>query len=110
MAIEKIENYQKPAKVNPYVEDLKGLKVGDAFAVTVVTKISENTGKVLGLTAEKAAVQAGARANGMTARVMETVTVREAKKGEPGETRYVFQLFDAQKSPERAPKGVKHAK
>jgi hypothetical protein len=98
MGIEIVENYEKPAKVNPYIADLKGVPVGTVFAVKAETRISENTGKVLGLTGAKGAVQEGARANGMTARVQEQTTVREAKAGEPGEVKFVFQLFPLQES------------
>jgi hypothetical protein len=98
MGIKVVEDYKRPAKVNPYIADLKGLKVGTAFEVEAETRVSENTGKVLGLTGEKSAVQEGARANGMTARVQEQTTIREAKPGEPGLVKFVFALFPLQES------------
>lgn len=110
MGIKIVEDYKRPEKVNPYIADLKGVPVGTVFEVTAETRISETTGKVLGLTGEKGAVQAGARANGVTARVQEQVTVREAKPGEPGEVRFVFQLFPLQESGPRTKSGDKPAK
>lgn len=99
MAIKRIDNYTKAEKVNPYIEDLKGLSIGDAFEVEVQTRVSENTGKTLGLTGEKGLVQAGARANGFTARV------QEQRNGEDGKVTFVFQLFALQESGPRERKG-----
>lgn len=104
MAIEKLENYEKATKVNPYIEDLKGMKIGEVFAVRVQTRVSENTGKTLGLTGEKAAVQAGARANGLTARLQEQKTL------EGGKVEFIFQLFALQESGPREKKADKPTK
>lgn len=103
MAIEKIENYVAPVKVNPYVADLAEAAVGDVFAVNIATSLSPTTGKVIGITGERAQVQEGARANGFTARIQEQSTVAEPTEESDGTYRIVFKLFPAQKSGPRKP-------
>lgn len=104
MGIKVVEGYKRPEKVNPYIADLKGITVGTTFEVEVETRLSENSGKVLGLTGEKSAVQEGARANGVTARLQEAKTISEPEAGKPGKTVYIFTVFPLQESGPRKPR------
>ena len=96
--VTKLADYQRAEKVNPYIADLKGFAVGDVFEEIVQTRVSDNTGKVLGLTGTKSNIQAAARANGFTARVIEEAEL------EDGKVRLVFQAYELQESGPRKPR------
>lgn len=100
MTIEKIENYTKPATVNPFLADMEGLAEGDAFAVRftptrreIKDENGEGTGEFkLSTAGSKSQVQDAARAKGLTAREAERSDVGD------GTIRVVFTLHKAQKS------------
>lgn len=105
MAVEKIENYTKPAAVNPFIADLDGLAEGDAFAVRVTPsrravkgENGEPTGEFkLSTAGSKSQIQDAARAKGLTAREAERTELDD------GQVRIVFTLHKAQKSGPRKP-------
>jgi len=106
MALKKLDNYVTPQTVNPYIEDLKGFAIGDVIEETVTTKLGSDGETVRGVSGVTQNIQAGARANGLTARLVESEVLSAPTADETGETRLVFKLVAAQKSPERKPKVV----
>lgn len=101
MGIEVIENYAKPEKVNPFIAELKGLAVDTVFADTFEVKRNED-GTPKGVAARTQLVQAGARANGFTARVQEVLDNGDTVK-------IIFKTYPAQKSSPRKPRAPKVA-
>lgn len=98
---QKLIGYVKPESVNKYELELVDIHIGDVFNEVVQTKVSETTGKVLGLAGTKSKIQAAARVNGFTARLIE-----ERELGE-GKVELIFEAYPVQKSGPRGPRKAK---
>ena len=88
--VKKLEGYEKPATVNPYIAELSGLALGDAFDEVIVPTGTRDDGTPKGIEGKRAQIQDAARSLGFSARIQE----REDR--EDGSVRFVFKLFPAQ--------------
>lgn len=99
--VEKLVGYVEPETVNKYELELVDIHIGDIFHETVQTRVSENTGKTLGLAGTKSKIQAAARVNGFTARLI------EEKDLGGGKVDLIFKAYPVQKSGPRGPRKPK---
>lgn len=99
-----LDNYTKPATVNPWIEELKNITEGIAFEefITPTERTDKETGETKkSIAGTKSRIQDAARAHGFTARVS------EEDVQDDGTVRVVFTVHKAQKSGPRGPRKAK---
>lgn len=104
MAIKKLTDYVVPETVNPYIAELAELAEGDVFEELATVKLAKDGDSLRGLDGVKQNIQAGARANGFTARLIDSEVVTRPTADEPGQVRLVFKATALQKSAPRGPR------
>ena len=101
MPIKKLTNYVVPETVNPYIEELADTVEGEVFEELAPVKLAKDGESLRGLDGVKQKIQAGSRANGFTARLIDSAVIAAPTADQPGEVRLVFRATALQKSSPR---------